>query len=109
MRIRLALGELGKLLEASEWNINKKTKSGEKLINIRGMVKDFDYAVDNSRLVIKTVVACGSRENLSSDLLAQFIKSNTSGATMDAFVDIMREDMYAEQKDEFVSLSDYVR
>ncbi len=101
--------ELEKLLKESEWSINKKTKSGEKQINIKGMIKDLCYAIEDKTLKITTVVSCGSRENLSADLLAQFIKNNTSSANMDAFVDIMREDMYVQVKDKFVSLCDYVR
>lgn len=101
--------ELIKLLEENEWNILKKTKSGEKIVNIRGMVKDFSCVVEDSSVKITALVSSGSRENLSADLLAQFIKNNTTGVKEDSFVDIMREDMYVEVKDKFYSLCDYVR
>jgi radical SAM-linked protein len=101
--------EIQKLLQSEEWNINKKTKSGEKLVNIKGMIKDFSYEVAGNSVKITTLVSSGSRENLSADLLAQFIKNNTSQVKEDAFVDIMREDMYALKKDKFVSLCDFVR
>ncbi|MCM0648951.1 TIGR03936 family radical SAM-associated protein [Clostridium swellfunianum] len=101
--------EFSKLFEQSEWNIIKKTKNGEKLINIRGMIRDFSYTIEEDCVRITALVSSGSRENLSADLLAQFIKNNTAGIKEDAFVDIMREDMYVQLKDKYVSLCDYVR
>jgi radical SAM-linked protein len=101
--------EMEKLLEEAEWSIVKKTKSGEKLVDIKGMIKDFSYAIENNSLIITALVCCGSKENLSADLVAQFIKNNTSSVNLNAFVDIMREDMYVQCEDKFVSLCDFVR
>jgi radical SAM-linked protein len=101
--------EIEKLFENSEWNMMKKTKSGEKLINIKELVKDFQYVIEMDKLIITTVIACGSKENLSADLLAKFIKSNTTGAKLDAFVDIMREEMYVQEKEKSIPLCEYVR
>jgi radical SAM-linked protein len=101
--------ELLKLLEEKEWNIMKKTKSGEKVVDIRGMVKDINFAFEGDRVKITALVSSGSRENLSADLLAQFIKNNTTSVNEDAFVDIMREDMFVQVNDKLYSLCDYVR
>ena len=59
------------------------------------MVKEFKYEIVDNRLVINTVVSCGSRENLSAELLAKFIQENTKASDKEAFVDIKREEMYA--------------
>lgn len=101
--------ELSKLLEQAEWNIMKKTKSGEKLVNIRGMIKDFSFEIQANSLKIKALVSSGSRENLSADLLAQFIKGNTQEVKENSFIDLMREDMYVEVNEKFLSLCDYIR
>lgn len=101
--------ELLKLLEEKEWNIMKKTKSGEKVVDIRVMVRDINFAFEGDCVKITALVSSGSRENLSADLLAQFIKNNTTGAREDAFVDIMREDMLVQVNDKYYSLCDYVR
>jgi radical SAM-linked protein len=101
--------EIEKLLKENEWNINKKTKSGEKVVNIKGMIRDLHFEVKENSLTVSALVSSGSRENLSADLLAQFIKNNTSEVSEEAFVDIMREDMYVQDKDKFVSLCDFVR
>ena len=101
--------EIKELLESSEWSILKKSKSGEKLVDIKTMIKNFSYAVESNSLIITALVCCGSKENLSADLVAQFIKNNTSSVSINAFVDIMREDMYVLAEDKAVSLCDFVR
>jgi radical SAM-linked protein len=100
--------ELGSLISKDEWNISKKSKNGEKIVNIRGMVKDLKYTIANGELLLAVVVSCGSKENLSADLLAQYIKTNTSGANMEAFVDIMREEMYVKVNEELVPMYLYI-
>jgi radical SAM-linked protein len=87
--------EIKKLLAEDEWNIVKKSKSGEKEVNIKTMVKDFHYSILADFLFIKTTIACGSKENLSAQLLAEFISINTNGVDKEAFVDIKRKEMYA--------------
>jgi radical SAM-linked protein len=101
--------EIEELLKTEEWNILKKTKSGEKIVNIKPMIKNFSYSIDKQKLTIEALLSCGSRENLSADLLAQFIKSNTSSVKTDSFVDIMRIDMYVKAEEKFVPICDYVR
>ncbi|MFR5171065.1 MAG: radical SAM protein, partial [Clostridium paraputrificum] len=54
--------------------------------------------------VINTVVKSGSREHLSADLLAKYIKEHTSNVDEDAFVDIKREEMYFEKGNKLVPL-----
>lgn len=96
--------ELAALLKENEWNILKKSKSGEKMVNIKPLIKDFKYSVQEKILSIEALVACGSRENLSADLLAEFIEENTKGVNRDAFVDIMREELYAYEDDKLIAL-----
>ena len=43
---------LKNLCESEEWNIIKKNKSGEKMVNIKPLVHKFEYEVDNSILSI---------------------------------------------------------
>ena len=39
---------LQSLCETEEWNIIKKSKSGEKMVNIKPLVHKFEYEVDSS-------------------------------------------------------------
>lgn len=88
-------GEIKELLTKTQWDIVKKSKSGEKEVNIRSLVKEFQYNIIADFLFIKTTVCCGSKENLSAQLLAQYFSLNTSNFDSEAFVDIKRKEMYA--------------
>lgn len=99
--------DIEKLLRLKEWNTIKKTKTKEGEVDIRSQVKDFDYNIVDNILAIRTIISCGSRENLSAELLAKFIQENTREANKDAFVDIKREEMYAEVKKKLVPLYKY--
>jgi radical SAM-linked protein len=87
--------EIDKLLKESQWVTLKKSKSGEKEVDIKPLVKDFKFSILADYLFIKTTIACGSKENLSAQLLAEYIASNTTGVDREAFVDIKRKEMYA--------------
>ncbi|MBU3128406.1 TIGR03936 family radical SAM-associated protein [Clostridium tagluense] len=101
---------LQSLLAKSEWNIIKTSKkSGEKMVNIKPLVYKFEYEVEGSILVIRTLVACGSRNNLSAQLLADYIVGNTSYINKEAFVDIEREEMYGTKDDKLVTLSEFFK
>lgn len=99
--------DLEKLLEKEQWVILKKSKSGEAEVNIKPMVKQFSYNIEENVLVINAVVSCGSRENLSAELLAKLVQENTRESNKEAFVDIKREEMYAEVKKKLVPLYKY--
>jgi radical SAM-linked protein len=86
--------EIEALLSKEEWVTVKKSKSGEKTIDIKPMIRDFKYSLDDSYLVIQTRISCGSKENLSPELLSNYIKDNTQGSHKDAFVDIKRNELY---------------
>jgi len=86
--------EVGKLLEINEWNTVKKSKKGEREVNIRPLVKEFSFWVKDEFLIINVVISTGSREHLSADLLVRYIQEKTSNALSDSFVNTKREEMY---------------
>lgn len=96
--------EIKALPKMKQWNIIKKGKSGEKEVDIRPMLKEFKYKVEGNNLNLQVLVSCGSRENLSADLLSKFVQENTSNADLDAFVQIQREEMYALENKKYVPL-----
>jgi radical SAM-linked protein len=115
-KIRLKLLEvegvkeiLNSLSSNEEWNVIKKNKSGEKIVNIKPLVKEIKYEVGSDMLVITTLVACGSRDNLSAHLLADYMKENIQFINKEAFVDITREEMYAMKNDKLVTLSEFFK
>lgn len=93
--------------EFPHWNMLKKTKSGEKEVDIRSLVKSIEGTIKDDRLVVETVISCGSRENLSASLLSDFIKSFFEEIDKEAFVDIMRVEMYALKDEELIPLDKF--
>jgi radical SAM-linked protein len=101
-------GDMEKLMIAKQWDTVKKSKSGESEVDIKAQIRNFDYRIVDNILIIDTIVSCGSRENLSPELLAKFIQENTRDSNKEAFVDIKREEMYAEVRKKLIPLYKYV-
>lgn len=96
--------EIKILLAKDTWEIVKKSKKGEKLTDIKPLVKKFNYEVGENELYINCIIACGSKENLSAELLSDFIKENTSKASKFAFVDMERLECLMEKGNKYVPL-----
>lgn len=99
--------DMDSLMNLSQWTILKKSKSGEKETDIKPLVKEIKYSIDNEMLTIEGLLSCGSRENLSASLLSEFIKTHVKGIKEDAFVDIKRVEMYAFKEKELLTLQAY--
>lgn len=96
--------ELNSLLEKSEWNIVKKTKKSEKEVNIRPLIHELKFWIKDNELILNLLLASGSREHLSADLVVKYIKENTTAVKEDAFVDIKREEMYFLKNEKLLPL-----
>lgn len=96
--------EIKTMLSKDSWDIVKKSKKGEKLTNIKPLVKKFEYEVGENILYINCIIACGSKENLSADLLSDFIKENTSNSSELAFVDVERIECLMEKENKYIPL-----
>jgi radical SAM-linked protein len=101
--------EMRTLEERSQWMTVKKSKSGEKEVDIKAMIKEFKYTVIGNILEIDTLIPCGSRESLSPELLSSYIKANTNGAMENSFVDTMRVDMYTLYEAEYIAIDSYFK
>ncbi|AJG97213.1 radical SAM protein [Clostridium beijerinckii] len=96
--------EINKLLEINEWNTVKKSKKGEREVNIRPLVKEFSFWIKDEFLILNAVISTGSREHLSADLLVSYIQEKTSNAILDSFVNTKREEMYFYKNNKLVPL-----
>ncbi|NFO30044.1 DUF2344 domain-containing protein [Clostridium botulinum] len=86
--------EVNELLNKCEWKTIKKSKKGEKEVDLKTMIREFKFWVKDDYLVINMVLNSGSREHLAPELVVKYIQERTSNATMESFVDIKREEMY---------------
>ena len=96
--------KMASLLNENAWETLKKSKKGEKMADIKPLVKELKYWVKDGELVINVLIATGSRENLSADLLAKFITSKIENVNTESFVSIKREEMYVLKNNKYVPL-----
>ena len=99
-----ALSQIAKLFFVSApIMMTKRSKSGEREVDIKSFIKDFTAEVQDNTLRINAVLSAGSTENLNPEYLITAIKQNT-----DIFADghnvsyrIMRETVYDANMKEF--------
>lgn len=99
--------KINNILSLKEWNIIKKSKKGDKEVNIKPLVKEINLNIEGNCLIIDAQVSCGSRDNLSADLLAQYIKNNTENLDEKAFTEIFRIEMYGIKNEKLMPLWQY--
>lgn len=105
--IKETMKVLEKVKNTPQWDIIKKTKSGEKEVDIKPLVKELKITESENLLVLEVIIACGSRENLSPSLLTDYIKEHIEYIDKEAFVDIERLDMYAYKNNKLVPLNKF--
>lgn len=99
--------QLQNLFKLESWNIIKKSKSGEKEVNIKPFVYKMGYKTENGLIIMTATLAAGSRDNLSADLLSRFIIENTKGYKKDSFILIKRTEMYAREGNKLIPMDKY--
>ncbi|WP_160678585.1 TIGR03936 family radical SAM-associated protein [Clostridium sp. C8-1-8] len=105
---KLTLVEIESLMQEAEWVTLKKSKNGEKMVDIKPMVKELKYWINEDRIILNALISCGSREHLSPELLATYIRSKTTNYEEEAFIDIKREELYAYKAEALVPLYKYI-
>ena len=66
--------QMEELLNNPDWTTIKKSKKGERKLNIRPLIFDFKYWIKDNNLVINTQLRSGSKEHLSADVVVRYIK-----------------------------------
>ncbi len=103
-----ATEEFKELIKMPEWVTSKKSKKGIKQVDIKPMIKELKYWNKDNELIINALISCGSRENLSAELLSSYISDNLKSSDKEAFIEISREEMYTLKNNKLVSLLNYV-
>ena len=96
--------QMEELLNNPDWTTIKKSKKGERKLNIRPLIFDFKYWIKDNSLIINTQLRSGSKEHLSADVVVNYIKQKTTNVKENAFVDIRREEMYFYKEDKLLPL-----
>lgn len=98
---------ISKILEATEIMKMKKTKSGEKLINIRSFIKDISYEkFDNVGIKFECILQSGSNGSLGAEAVADLIKEYSNGEIY-GHPYMIREEIYTYVGDRRIPLDSY--
>lgn len=104
-----ALKDIEELQKKDKWEILKKSKKKEKMVDLKEGIKELKFWVKDDYLIINTLAACGSKQNLSAQLLGQFLKNSSDAIDSEKFVSIKREEMYAYKGKKLVPLHKYFK
>lgn len=90
--------------DATEIPVTKKTKKGERLLDLKPLVYRFDIEEENDRPVFDLFVSTGSTDNIKPEfVLEKFFQSLGVELAEYAFF-IHRKDMFTRKDDAFLSL-----
>jgi radical SAM-linked protein len=97
-----------KILSVSVIERLKRTKSGEKVINIRPMIHQLNYLEGNSEnACFECLISTGSKGNLNPDVLVEVIKENSNGKIY-GYAEIIRNELYTLKDMEWIELNKFV-
>lgn len=92
------------ILSSSEIVRNKRTKSGEKMIDIRPLIKDIKLTgFENDRIQIECLLYTGSKGSLGPDAVADLIKEYSKG-NITGYPHIVREEIYGLRNNNWIDL-----
>jgi len=97
--------DIKNILNLKEWLTIKKGKKEEKTVNLKELIKDIDYRIVDNLLILEVLVSCGSKENLSAQLLGEYLRGKVEEINKESFIDIEREDMYAYKGSKLIPLN----
>lgn len=92
-------------LFGGECILTKKTKSGEKEVNITDYIKLFDIECNECSAVIHTILASGNEMNLSPELIIEALRKYLDILTsdkIDEYYSIMRNQMLDSSLNKFI-------
>lgn len=83
--------ELKALLESDSITVEKKSKRGMKTIDIKPGIKKAEVTVTPDKVVLETVLAAGSSDNINPNLLFKTLQERSG---LDCYTLITRNDLY---------------
>ena len=92
--------------EANAIPIVKKTKKGERELDLKPLVYDFDIRKEGEEIQFYLFVSTGSVDNIKPELVLQHFFASLDCSVEDNAFFIHRLDMYARDENGFVSLGD---
>lgn len=101
------LNIVNEVINSSEIFMNKRTKSGEKLVDIRPLIEDIKLIdFDNNKILIKCLLHTGSRGSLGPELIADLLKEKSRDKIY-GYPEIERKEIYSKSNSKWINLLAY--
>lgn len=98
---------IDKVLESKEILMNKKTKSGERIVNIRPQIRQIKIEnVQNGMVNFDCTIDSGSRSNLNPELLCSAVEKISDGQIY-GYPHITRQEIYAEKNNTLYPINEF--
>lgn len=95
------------IMGSDEIMVMKKTKSGEKLTDIKPFIKDINIReFSENTMTLECLLYSGSRGNLNPELAASLIKERSENRVF-GYPSITREELYASDKNHWIGLDKF--
>lgn len=102
-----AVKTIEEIMNSMEIFMNKRTKSGEKLVNIRPMIEEIKISdSSNSQIIFECLLHTGSRGSLGPELVARLLEERSEGI-INGYPDIERKEIFTRVNNEWVDLFTY--
>lgn len=86
---------------------NKKSKSGEKLVNIRPLIEKIEITdFTEKEVTLLCLIRTGSRASLASDMVAELIKEYSMGKIF-GYPRIVRRELYTIKNEKWIGMASY--
>lgn len=100
---------INSILNAETIEKIKKTKSGEKLENIRPYIKDIAIKkYERNSCELELLLSCGSRGNLSPNTVVELLYEKSDGKIY-GHIDIKRHELYCIKNNKWIDLLSYFK
>ena len=92
-------------LDSPEMKIQKKTKSGEAIVDIKPLVKEAKLDIVDGELVLNCILSADPSAFLNPDLLVKYLKNTTgiltSGSLTEEWFTVLRKEAYTKDMQNF--------
>lgn len=95
---------IAEIMDSQEIFMNKRTKSGEKLVDIRPLIGEIKLlGYENQFIVVEALLHTGSKGSLGPEMLAELLKEK-SNSKIYGYPEIERKEIYSKENNKWTSL-----
>lgn len=98
---------INNILSKDEIFRNKKSKTGDKIVDIRPLIVDIKFdGIENDKVKFCCILKTGSRASLSPEMLVELLKEYSDGKIL-GYPDIIRREIFCIDNGKMIDLMSY--